>query len=119
MFVTRVRRRLAGGLAVAVIGSLATVVAIRATDHRDSTLLTNNPSVDINDVYVFHSPSNPNHTVLATTVSPFVTPAENGTRYFEPDAIYQFKIDTNGDAVEDLVIQGIPVSRGSRPGLRR
>jgi hypothetical protein len=105
---------LAGGLAVAVIGSLATVVAIRAADHRDSTLLTNNPGVDINDVYVFQSPTNPDRTVLAMTVSPFVTPAENGTRLFEPDALYQFKIDTNGDAVEDLVIQGIPVGRGSR-----
>jgi hypothetical protein len=110
MLATRSRRLLAGGLAVAAIGTLATAVAIRAADHRDSTLLTNNPGVDINDVYVFQSPIRPGNTVLAMTVSPFVAPAENGTRYFEPDALYQFKIDTNGDAVEDLVIQAIPVA---------
>jgi hypothetical protein len=83
-------------------------VRIKAADHRDSTLLTGNPSVDINDVYVFRSPANPANVVLAMTVSPFVAPSENGTRFFEPNALYQFKIDTNGDAIEDLVIQAIP-----------
>ncbi|MBM4189057.1 MAG: DUF4331 domain-containing protein [Gemmatimonadetes bacterium] len=100
-------RRLVAGGAVAV-AAVVTAVAIRAADHRDTTLLTNNPGVDINDVYAFVSPSNPANVVLAMTVSPFVAPAENGTRFFEPDALYQFKIDTNADAVEDLVIQAVP-----------
>ena len=111
------RRRLAGALSLAVAGTVATAVAIRAADHRDSTLLTGNPGVDINDVYLFQSPANPGNTVLAMTVSPFVAPPENGTRFFEPDALYQFKIDTDGDAVEDLVIQAVPVYTGARQQL--
>lgn len=101
-----IRRLVAGG--VVAVAAVVTAVTIRAADHRDTTLLTNNPGVDINDVYAFVSPSNPSNVVLAMTVSPFVAPAENGTRFFEPDALYQFKIDTNADAVEDLVIQAVP-----------
>ena len=100
------RRLMVGGLAA--VAAVVTAVTIRAADHRDTTLLTNNPGVDINDVYAFVSPTNPNAVVLAMTVSPFVAPSENGTRFFEPEALYQFKIDTNGDAVEDLVIQAVP-----------
>ncbi|MFN0178884.1 MAG: DUF4331 family protein [Gemmatimonadales bacterium] len=99
------RRLIVGGLAA--VAAVVTAVTIKAADHRDTTLLTNNPGVDINDVYAFVSPSNPNNVVLAMTVSPFVAPPENGTRFFEPDVLYQFKIDTNADAVEDLVIQAV------------
>ncbi len=117
MFEFRFGRSLAvGGLVAA--GAIVTTVAIKAADHRDSTLLTNNPGVDINDVYAFRSPSDPANVVLALTVSPFVAPSENGTRFFEPNALYQFKIDTNGDAIEDLVIQAIPSGRGATQYLR-
>lgn len=105
-------RRLAGlvlaGTAVAVAAGL-----VRAADHRDSTLLTANPAVDINDVYSFRSPADPSRVVLAMTVSPLIAPSEGGSRFFEPDALYQFKIDTNGDAVEDLVIQAVPIGTGA------
>ncbi len=105
-------RRLAGlllaGTAVVVAAGL-----VRAADHRDSTLLTANPAIDINDVYSFRSPADPSRIVLAMTVSPLIAPSEGGSRFFEPDALYQFKIDTNGDAVEDLVIQAVPVGTGS------
>ena len=105
-------------LGVVAIAAIATTVTIRAADHRDSTLLTGNPSVDINDVYAFTSPSTPGNVVLAMTVSPFVAPSEIGTRFFEPNALYQFKIDTNGDAVEDLVIQAVPSGTGARQQMR-
>ena len=108
---SRPARTIVGLVAAAGIVAAAT---IRAADHRDSTLLTGNPAVDINDVYSFQSPSNPNNVVLAMTVSPFIAPSENGTRLFEPGALYQFKIDTNGDAVEDLVIQAMPTSDDNR-----
>lgn len=100
------------------LAAAVTAVAIKAADHRDSTLLTANPSVDINDVYAFKSPTNPANVVLAMTVSPFVAPSENGTRFFEPNALYQIKIDTNGDAIEDLVIQAIPSGQGSTQTMR-
>src|SRR5262245_55484777 len=103
MFSFRSRGSLIAGAAALALGAgVIATVAIQAADHRDSTLLTNNPEVDINDVYAFVSPANPNNVVLAMTVDPFIPPTENGTHFFEPNAIYQFKIDNTGDAVEDL-----------------
>jgi hypothetical protein len=101
-----------------LLGGGAAAVAIRAADHRDSTLLTANPAVDINDVYSFVNPANPANVVLAMTVSPLIPPTENGTRGFEPNALYQFKIDTDGDAVEDLVIQALATGDLPRQTLR-
>lgn len=111
-------RRWVVPLGLTLIAGAAATVAIRAADHRDSTLLTANPGVDINDVYSFVSPVNPERVVLAMTVSPLIPPPENGTRFFEPNALYQFKIDTDGDAVEDLVIQALAVGTGAGQYLR-
>jgi hypothetical protein len=44
------------------------------------------------------------------TVPGLVPPTED--RFFDPNALYQFKIDTNGDAVEDLVIQAYATGTG-------
>jgi hypothetical protein len=82
-----------------------------AADHRDSMTLTNDQDVDIADVYSFRSPADPSNLVLAMTVPGLVPPAE--TRSFGEDALYQFKIDNDGDAVEDLVIQAFATGSGS------
>ncbi|MGH7543061.1 MAG: DUF4331 family protein [Gemmatimonadota bacterium] len=82
-----------------------------AADHRDSMTLTNDQAVDIADVYTFRSPANPSNVVFAMTVPGLVPPAE--TRSFDEDALYQFKFDTNGDAVEDLVIQAFATGSGA------
>jgi hypothetical protein len=73
--------------------------------------LTNDQDVDIADVYSFRSPADPSNLVLAMTVPGLVPPAE--TRSFGEDALYQFKIDNDGDAVEDLVIQAFATGSGS------
>jgi hypothetical protein len=77
----------------------------RAADHRDSTVLTANPARDIADIYSFRSPANPNNLVLVMTVSGLIPPAEASTTFFDPNVLYQWKIDSNADAVEDLVVQ--------------
>lgn len=107
------RRRLTLGLVATVLAITAIGAGLQAADHRDSTLLTNNPAVDIADVYSFRSPTNPANVVLVMTVSGFIPPTETGMHAFEPDALYQFKIDNNGDATEDLVIQALAVGDGS------
>jgi hypothetical protein len=109
------RLALAGGALVLVI---ATAVGARvrwagASDHRDSALLTSNPAEDIADVYTFLNPSDASRVVLAMTVSGFIPPSEVGTTFFDPDVLYQLKIDTNGDAVEDLVIQAFVTGSGA------
>lgn len=109
------RGRLLGlaGLAVA-LAAVAVTRWLTASDHRDSALLTGDPAADIADVYTFRSPTNPGNLVLAMTVSGFIPPAEAGTTFFDPNVLYQWKIDNNGDAVEDLVIQAFVTGSGRR-----
>ncbi len=107
---TRHRGLLVG--AVLLAAAAGTVRWATAADHRDSTVLTNNPGQDIADVYSFRSPANPNNLVLAMTVAGLIPPAEASTTFFSPDVLYEFKIDTDQDAVEDLVIQAAAVGTG-------
>ena len=107
----KARRWLAAGAAVALaVGAFAVA---RSADHRDSALLTASPAEDIADVYAFRSPTNPNNLVLAMTVSGLLPPSEVGMAGFDPSVLYQFKIDTDGDAIEDRVIQAFVTGSGS------
>src|SRR5207248_10641310 len=56
------------------------------------------------DVYVFPG-SSPDRTVLVLNSWAFITPAQTASTYFDPNLLYQFKIDNNSDGVEDKVIQ--------------
>ncbi|HLX63273.1 MAG TPA: DUF4331 family protein [Planctomycetota bacterium] len=78
------------------------LVMLTGADHRDAPGLQFDPASDINDVYAFVN-ANDNNVVLAMTVNPFTAPGLNPV--FSSDTLYQFKIDQNGDGVEDLVIQ--------------
>jgi hypothetical protein len=96
----------AGVLALGIAGWLA------ASDHRDSALLTADRAADIADLYTFRSPTNPDNVVLVMTVSGLIPPPEAGTTFFDPNVLYQWKIDNTGDAVEDLVIQAFVTGSG-------
>lgn len=89
-------------LAMAMVFGLVAVPA-RAADHLDAPGLTppgGDTRLDITDVYAFQSPSNPEHTVLVMGVNPLEGVLNDGT--FRPGAYYELKIDSNGDAKEDL-----------------
>jgi hypothetical protein len=60
--------------------------------------------MDINDVYAFPGSSDDRIALVMTTSSP-ITPAQAASATFDPNLLYQLKIDNNGDAVEDLVLQ--------------
>lgn len=100
------------GLALLLAGVTAGALWLQAADHRDSAFLTANPGQDIADVYSFRSPANPNNLVLAMTVAGLQAPSDAGTVMFPTGVVYQFKIDTNADAVEDYVIQAYAVGAG-------
>lgn len=72
----------------------------RAADHLDAPLVQTDGRLDINDVYAFQSPSNAAHSVLIMTVNPLSGVLSPTT--FHPSASYNFKVDTNGDAREDM-----------------
>jgi len=103
----RVTLLLAGVITLGVAGWLA------ASDHRDSALLTADRAADIADLYTFRSSTNPDNVVLVMTVSGLIPPPEAGTTFFDPGVLYQWKIDNNGDAVEDLVIQAFVTGSGA------
>jgi hypothetical protein len=107
MITRPVRRRLwlAAGAATALCGTIAIAVA-RASDHQDTPFVELNPKSDLTDVYAF--PGAAGRIVLAMDTRAFLTPAgatDPAQASFDPNLLYQFKIDTDGDAVEDKVIQ--------------
>jgi len=78
-------------------------VPTRAADHLDAPGLTapgGDTRLDITDVYAFQSPGNPSNTVLVMGVNPLAGVLNDGT--FHSGASYEFKVDSDGDAKEDL-----------------
>lgn len=84
-----------------------------ASDHKDGPITTENPAIDIADVYAFRSPADDGRVVLVMNVHGFIPPAEAGSVAFDPTLLYEFKIDTNGDAVADRVVQAHATGTGA------
>ena len=75
-----------------------------ASSHREAPLIAADPAVDNTDVYAFASPDRPGYVTLMATFIPFEEP--NGGPNFYPfatDAVYNIKVDNNGDARPDVV----------------
>ncbi|HEV3199547.1 MAG TPA: DUF4331 family protein [Bryobacteraceae bacterium] len=77
----------------------------RAADHRDSPVVDGAPEGDITDVFAFLDPNDKSRMVFAMGVNPFAVAAVPTSYRFSTGFLYQFKIDTTGDAVEDFAIQ--------------
>src|SRR5438876_1027254 len=91
-------------LAIAGLGTAGVIKLARGSDHQDTPDVELNPAADMTDVYAFPGAS-PGRTVLVLNSWAFITPAQTGNTYFDPNLLYQFKIDDNTDGVEDKVIQ--------------
>jgi len=99
------RPRLAAALiCLAGAGTAALIRSAAASDHQDTPEVELSPRMDVNDVYAFPGASDDRIALVMTTSSP-LTPAQTDVAAFDPDLLYQLKIDNTGDAVEDLVIQ--------------
>jgi hypothetical protein len=94
-------RRLPKAVTALVIAGALTAGAVFASDHQDTPEVELNPRMDINDVYAFPGGSTDRIALVMTTSSPIA----GQTASFDPNLLYQFKIDNTGDAREDLVIQ--------------
>jgi hypothetical protein len=79
-----------------------------AANHREAPITAIDHKADITDVYAFRSfePGRTNTVTLIMCVDPLLEPA-NGPNYFpfDPEILYELKIDNNQDAVEDVVFQ--------------
>lgn len=100
-------RRHAWGLAAGIVAMSATLAIARnsgASDHQDTPEVELSPRMDVNDVYAFPG-SSADRIVLAMTTSSPITPAQSASAAFDPNLLYQLKIDNTGDGVEDRVFQ--------------
>ena len=101
------RRAMLSITALVLAGAGSLGIAMRssyASDHQDTPEVELHPRLDINDVYAFPG-SNPDRIALVLTTSSPLTPAASVGATFDPDILYQIKIDNTGDGVEDLVFQ--------------
>jgi Domain of unknown function (DUF4331) len=88
-------------LLTASITALVVAQRVYASDHQDTPEVELNPRMDINDVYAFPGSSPDRIALILTTSSPIAGQSAS----FDPDLLYQIKVDNTGDAVEDLVFQ--------------
>jgi len=92
------------GLFILTVPAMLLTTA-RGSDHADTPEIAANPGQDISDVFMFPSPSNAQNVVLVMNVHPLITGGAVNSTFLDPNVLYQFKIDNNGDGVEDRVIQ--------------
>ncbi len=107
MTLAKTRGRL-GAAAVLTAAALAGVALMAregtSSDHVDTAEVELSPTLDLNDVYVFPGSADNRIVLVMDVASPINALGRSVTR-FDPNALYQFKIDNTGDAVEDLVLQ--------------
>lgn len=80
-----------------------------AANHREAPITALDHKADITDVYAFRSYGGTGagtHITMILSVDPFLDPG-NGPNWFpfDPDILYELKVDNNNDAVEDIVFQ--------------
>lgn len=77
-----------------------------ASSHREAPLIGDDPSADNTDLYAFVSPDASNTVTIVANYIPFEDPAGGPNYYrFDPSALYEIKVDNDGDAREDVTYQ--------------
>jgi hypothetical protein len=78
----------------------------RASSHREAPLISGDPQADSTDLFAFVSPDAPDTVTLIASYVPFENPQGGPNFYkFGDNVLYEFKIDNNGDGVEDISYQ--------------
>ena len=103
------RKRVLPVALLAGVVALGIPAVLLSSDHQDTPEVELNHLCDINDVYAFPSPTTTGNVVLVlTTASPI---AAGVADTFDPNKLYQIKIDNNvsaanaRDGIENLVLQ--------------
>ncbi|MBI2528233.1 MAG: DUF4331 domain-containing protein [Candidatus Rokubacteria bacterium] len=92
-----------------LVAAVASSPLADAANHREAPITALDHKADISDVFAFRSyggSSSAPRVTLIMSVDPLLEPA-NGPNWFpfDPDILYEIKIDNNNDAVEDIVFQ--------------
>jgi hypothetical protein len=77
-----------------------------ASSHREAPITALDRTADITDWYAFVSYDHPDRVTMILNVDPFLEPS-NGPNYFpfDPNVLYEMKVDNNQDGVEDVTFQ--------------
>ena len=105
------------------LGFMLTALAVppkplMAASHREAPITALDHKADITDWFAFVSPEHPDRVVLILNVDPFLEPS-NGPNYFpfDPNVLYEMKIDNNQDGLADVKFQFQFKSEIRNPGL--
>jgi hypothetical protein len=97
------------GVAVIVMALMTlttTAPVARAANHREAPITALDHKADITDWFSFVSYDDPTKVTMILNVDPLLEPA-NGPNYFpfDPEILYEMKIDNDQDAKEDVKVQ--------------
>jgi len=104
MSISKISRRLVFVAAILAPVGIPLLNRSHASDHADTAEIFKRIGADLTDVFIFPSPSNPENVVLVLDAHGLI-PGGVPDISFDPRVLYQFKLDNDGDFVEDLVIQ--------------
>src|SRR5215213_4652141 len=77
--------------------------SVGASSHREAPLIAADPTVDSTDLYAFVSPDAATTVTLIANWIPFEEPGGGPNFYhYDDNASYYIKVDSDGDAVEDV-----------------
>lgn len=77
-----------------------------ASSHREAPAISQDPAVDITDLYAFPTPQNNAAVTFVLNVYPASQPYAGPNWYqFAEDALYEIHIDNTGDGIEDMTYQ--------------
>jgi len=102
-----------GAVCLALSALMAAPPAAQAANHREAPITALDHKADITDIYAFASYTagqapgvQPHKITLILCVDPLLDPA-NGPNWFpfDPDILYEIKIDNNHDALADVTFQ--------------
>jgi hypothetical protein len=93
-------------LVVATLCAALPLSNATAANHREAPLTALDTKADITDWFAFVSYDDPTKLTMILNVDPLLEPA-NGPNYFpfDPEILYEMKVDNNFDADEDIRIQ--------------
>ena len=102
---------LAGAAAAVVTASmllagLSGTQKVEASSHREAPLISLDGTADNTDLYAFVSPDAPNTVTMIANYIPLEEPASGPNFFkFDDNVLYQIRVDNNGDARVDLVLE--------------
>jgi len=106
-----IRRFIGLGLMATLVVGLGWRMA-QSSDHADTAENVNRIGADLTDVFIFPNPTDASRVVLVLDAHGLIPAGQGAAASFDPQVLYQFKIDNTGDNIEGLVIQARFVGTG-------